>query len=685
MEEKQVNNKLKKHKHPKKGKTIRSQITAILLIVALIPVIGLSIGNAYSLKSTVSKNFNEVVSQSLSKIGQIINESYRGNMSSVEYIAKSSDIKKINTSEEAKKDLKANLDNFIETHKDTTSIYLGKELDGSLISSLKEDLTLNYDARKRLWYQDAIKAGDNMAISKPYEDATTKEMVLTFSKAVKDDNGQLLGVLAADVKLSKITELVQAISIGKNGYATVIDESGRIIAHKDKAVTGKGKDELPWIEKVMSFEDLAPSPIEVDGKNFIGFKTTDKASGSVIVAFIQQSEITSLVFYEMILPIIIFGASIILIILFATWFSSRMEKPMKEVVSILDKVKGGDFTEKAEVKDYYNFETKSMVIAMNSVIDDMNDLLKGVKETTTKVKESSETLFIITKESTNVGEEVARAVGEIAEGATKQAAELNKSVNISGDLGEEVSQSLKNASAMLEGSKVVKKASEEGQKAIIDLKNAYMENEKASLEVSSKVDKVAESSNQISTITDSIKAITEQTNLLALNASIEAARAGEAGRGFAVVAEEVRTLAEESGKFAEEISKVVNTIKEDVNQLYEKTEFTKELNNKTGQSVQITTEKFDYIVDKVNELENYVKYVDESLHSINSSKDIVVGKISEVAIVSEETAATTEEVSASSEEQSSGLQEIANEADTLNNYSERLSELIKRFKVEKDI
>lgn len=665
----------------KKGRSLRKEITILLIVVSLLPIIGISVGSFYTINSSIRADFNLIVENSLGKVSQVLMDNYKHSSSAVSYLAEDGNAKNILKNPESKIWLKKSMDAYLSANKEATSLYMGIA-DGGMVTSPEAKLPEGFDPRNRDWYKSAINANGQVAMTDPYEDTSTKELVVSFSQMVKDYEGKVVGVIGIDVKLSQITEMLSSVHLGNNGFAAALSKDGTVIAHKDKEYMGKNKKDMPWIEEAMGLKDFTPKVIKVGNESFITFKYFDKGSSLTMLAFLPENQILKLVIEAMLIPVIVLVISLIVVLISSAVFSKRLSNPINELVGILDKVKGGDFTEKAKIKARGTKEVNSIIEAVNSVIDDMVILLKGVKDASSKVNETSETLFVITKESMAVGEEVAKAVQQIAEGATSQAAELNESVSISNTLGEDVDRSLNNSRDMLEASMKVKEATEQGMKALYELKDSYDKNEKASNNVSQKVDLVAEKSNEISTITDTIKAITEQTNLLALNASIEAARAGEAGRGFAVVAEEIRKLAEESADSAENILKVVTEIKESVRELYEETRVTMELNEKTRENVEVTDNKFNYITEVISELEEDINDVGQALQAINNSRTQVATKISEVATVSEETAATTEEVSASSEEQASGLQETASQADRLNNYAEELEALINKFKIE---
>ncbi|WP_278600668.1 methyl-accepting chemotaxis protein, partial [Clostridium tertium] len=627
-------------------KTIKKEIIQLLIFTSIIPIIVIFIANFYSLNKNINEFTDSAIKSSINLLNEELVNIHLNSDRDVDYLALDANAKGIkeNKNNEALW-FEKTLQNYTKVNDDVVSAYIGSE-DGKFLLSPYEDMGSDYDPRNREWYKKAVNNPSEVIMSEPYEDALNERIVVTYSRAVFNDIGELQGVIAIDKNLEKLSEIVRNIDLGEGAFTTIFSKDGTIIANNDSSLIGKNAKDIPWIEKVLNIENNTSKYLKLDGITYLSYRSIESESGLNIAAFIPVSELIKSYVEDLILSIIVFISIVILVIISSKIYTGKLTKPIRQVVDVLNKIKNGDFTEKVESKIYYNKEIDSMINGLNTLIEDMGVLLSGVKEASEKVNCGSETLFGIISESSNVGEEVAKSVQQIAEGATNQAAQLDEGVRVVGELEDEVNKSIESSDRMLNTSKEVKISSTEGIVAIENLSEIYEKNKEASENMALKVDMLSTKSEEIGIIIDAIKSITEQTNLLALNASIEAARAGEVGRGFAVVAEEVRKLAEESAKSATEINSVIGEIKGNIKEIYEDTVTTRKLNNDTQASLLKTKEKFGVIDNNINELEENIKEVTYSLDKITQSKDTVVYKISEVAAVSQETAAITEEVSA---------------------------------------
>jgi adenylate cyclase len=86
-----------------------------------------------------------------------------------------------------------------------------------------------YDARKRLWYRDTMRA-DRLLISSPYVSFSIATPVITVSAPLR---GTARGVIAADLKLDSFSDFVNQQRPGARGIALIFDSAGGLIAHPD--------------------------------------------------------------------------------------------------------------------------------------------------------------------------------------------------------------------------------------------------------------------------------------------------------------------------------------------------------------------------------------------------------------------------------------------------------------------
>ena len=86
---------------------------------------------------------------------------------------------------------------------------------------------------EREWYTTSALTGE-LFYSTPYLDSDTLRPVFTISKAVYKD-GELLGVLAADIFVNVLVDMINNADVEQNSYAFLIDQNLRMIVHPNPA------------------------------------------------------------------------------------------------------------------------------------------------------------------------------------------------------------------------------------------------------------------------------------------------------------------------------------------------------------------------------------------------------------------------------------------------------------------
>ncbi|MDD2883761.1 MAG: methyl-accepting chemotaxis protein [Dechloromonas sp.] len=181
----------------------------------------------------------------------------------------------------------------------------------------------------------------------------------------------------------------------------------------------------------------------------------------------------------------------------------------------------------------------------------------------------------------NVGDEVARELGQVRNFNNVLTGQLNSIVGSTEQAAYDITDRLQAIDAVvtrldnfvakvsLDSSAIAATSQKDidSNKALIARMDQYVKRRiDEALHDQARIEQVVKEAQDLGTLVRLIRDISGQTNLLALNATIEAARAGEAGRGFAVVADEVRKLSTETdvavGKINDGINQVANSIRQ---------------------------------------------------------------------------------------------------------------------------
>lgn len=330
-------------------------------------------------------------------------------------------------------------------------------------------------------------------------------------------------------------------------------------------------------------------------------------------------------------------------------------------------------------------DVKVLSDGLNKAQKGLNTLLYHIIDQVMFLNRSSLELSTTSDEMNRNTGEIATAIVQMKDGATKQVVQV-------GEARERIDEILSSSDKMGNRSERITEAARTGvshsQKGVEVLEEVISKIENIS-DLSEDTNQamriLMDRSEEISRVLNVITDIAAQTNLLALNAAIEAAQAGEAGRGFAVVAEEIRKLAEDSKQSAQEIEKVIDLMHRDTRQTAHSVD---QMNDSIKSGKESTNIAYEVFKEIAQSSEETLILSDEILRDSNDQRALVseVVSLSEsVVVIAEQTASGSEQMAGSSSELSTGMQNFSSRFKELSQIANSLDEEVKKFSLKSDV
>lgn len=242
----------------------------------------------------------------------------------------------------------------------------------------------------------------------PYVDATGGGLVVTVAAPVYEKD-EFLGVVAADMQLTQITEQINSIKVGESGYAFIIDDAGRILSMPPagydmfgirpddingedffkQTILGLGSVELQALTKRMTSGGRGLLTIDNQGVNtYVSFAPI-KANGYSVALVVPVSELEGAIVSarnqtDQQQRVALQAASIILIILLVVavmvslGLGQVIASPIQRLTQMASQIAGGDLSVTAEVttKD----EIGILADAFNTMTSRLRETLDGLEQ-----------------------------------------------------------------------------------------------------------------------------------------------------------------------------------------------------------------------------------------------------------------------------------------------------------------
>jgi len=489
-----------------------------------------------------------------------------------------------------------------------------------------------------------------------------KDTVKKDIKDLIDENNDLIKIYESTL----ISESEKpAFSNLKENFNKYVDLSNSIIKYVDENNFGEADENYSKVTETrkniyLSMDELIKNNVNQADASYSENNSTFKSSLYITISIILIS----------LLLAVILGLSI----------SFMISKQVKRVLIFAEALGSGDLTKTITVDSKDEIGYLSM--ALNNAKENIQNLIVEIMNSSSDISATSEELSATTEEIASKMEIVNESTEHISKGVQDLSATTEEVTASTEEISSAINSIAKDAeNSLVSVNEIKERAYNIRNKSSKSIEESNLIYDKNRLNILESIEN-SKIVSEVRIMANSIGSIAEQTNLLALNAAIEAARAGEHGKGFAVVADEVRKLAEQSSNAVYNIQTMVSQVEASVESL-----------SKSGQDVlefmaDNVKPNYELLMNTGIEYEKDSEFIsniiDKSASSSKQMDEVIMqisGAIQNVSSVAQESASNTEEILNSITEVTFALSDVTKSAQSQAELSQKLNEMIQRFKI----
>jgi methyl-accepting chemotaxis protein len=337
----------------------------------------------------------------------------------------------------------------------------------------------------------------------------------------------------------------------------------------------------------------------------------------------------------------------------AWWLSGKLARGISRALEAMNQIAGADADLSHRLQVESQDEVGRFAASFNTFMDQLQQLVKEVRTTTTELTQGVDQLSRASESST-------QSIHEQREKTELAATAMN-------EMTSSVQEVARHAGATAEAGREAGKASEKGQDEVRHTLDGIERLATGVDDSAEGIRQLVSDSERVGQVLNVIIEIAEQTNLLALNAAIEAARAGDQGRGFAVVADEVRALAARTHSSTTEIRDILDHWRA---------------------SIQTASGQMNTVSERSGKTRSQAALAGEALQMIQGAVDHIESMTVQIASAAEEQSLVAEDIN----QQLAAIDQLAEQSDhaardtshigeQLKQRAQRLQQLIGRFRV----